>query len=260
MSSASAGKTTTATPTAATSKPAVAVGTRHSGGIKEGIKEYIDRFIAFVIPIIIEFLRLLPDGLVFGIGLMTLLSFCTSYAVLLFSMVELMIIQRLLSGFIGSIAPTGAGQNAGAAICQNGFAFPNMLRISMIDSVGKPTTFPSSSMFFLVGVITYIISSIQQFKKEISTLGGDVNLRTTIATSLSMLFIIFMFMYRVNYGCDSFGNVLLTMIFGLAAGIALVYQNLALFGRSGVNVLNLPLIVSTTESGKPMYVCGPTQD
>jgi hypothetical protein len=260
MSSASAGKTTTATPTTATSKPAVAIGKRHSEGIKEGIKETIDKIIGVVIPIIVEFLRLLPDGLVFGVALMSLLSFCTSYGVLLFSMVELMVIQRLLSGFIGSIAPTGAGQNAGAAICQNGFAFPNMLRISMIDSVGKPSTFPSSSMFFLVAVVTYIISSIQQFKKEISTLGGDVNLRTTIATSLSILFMIFMFMYRLNYGCDTFGNILLTMILGLAAGIAIVYQNLALFGRSGVNILNLPLIVSTTESGKPMYVCGPTQD
>ena len=113
-------------------------------------------------------------------------------------------------------------------------------------------------MFFLVGLVTYIISSIQQFKQEITTLGGDVNLRTIIASVLSIIFIIFMFIYRIVYGCDSFGNILLTMIFGLVAGIALMYQNLALFGRDGVNVLNMPLIVSAAESGKPMYVCAPT--
>ena len=225
---------------------------------KEGIKEFIDTLIAAVIPIIVEFLRLLPDGLVFGVALLSLVSFCKSYGVLLFSMFELMIIQRLFAGFMGSIAPTGAGQNATAAVCQNGFAFPNVFRISMIDYVGKPTTFPSSSMFFLVGLVTYIISSIQHFKQEITTLGGDVNLRTTLATVFSVIFIIFMFIYRIVYGCDSFGNILLTMIIGLVAGIALMYQNLALFGRDGVNILNIPLIISAAEAGKPMYVCAPT--
>ena len=211
-----------------------------------------------VIPTLVEFLRLLPDGLVFGVGLLSLLSFCKSYGVLLFSMFELMFVQRLFATFIGSIAQTGAGPNASAAVCQNGFAFPNMMRISMIDSVGKPSAFPSSSMFFLVSVVAYIISSIQQFKKEISTLGGDVNMRTTIASSLSILFILFMFIYRINYGCDSFGNIVLTMIFGLITGVALVYQNMALFGRDGVNILNLPLIITAAEAGKPMYVCAPT--
>ena len=223
-----------------------------------GIKEFIDKVIAVLIPKVVEFLRLLPDGLVFGVALLSLLSLCTSYGVLLFSMFELMIIQRLFAGFMGSIAATGAGQNATAAVCQNGFAFPNMLRISMIDSVGKPSPFPSSSMFFLVSIVTYIISSIQQFKQEITALGGDVNMRTTIASSLSVLFILFMFIYRINYGCDSFGNILITMVLALFVGVGLVYQNVALFGRSGVNLLNLPLIVSAAEAGKPMYVCAPT--
>ena len=225
---------------------------------KSGSYEFIIKTLTgTVIPTVVEFLRLLPDGLVFGIGLLSLLSFCKSYGVLLFSMFELMFVQRLFATFIGSIAPTGAGPNATAAVCQNGFAFPNMMRISMIDSVGKPSAFPSSSMFFLVSIVTYIISSIQQFKKEIATLGGDVNMRTTIASSLSVLFILFMFIYRINYGCDSFGNVILTMIFGVITGVVLVYQNMALFGRDGVNVLNLPLIITAAETGKPMYVCAP---
>ena len=48
------------------------------------------------------------------------------------------------------------------------------------------------------------------------------------------------------------------MIFGLITGVALVYQNMALFGRDGVNILNLPLIITAAEAGKPMYVCAPT--
>ena len=78
------------------------------------------------------------------------------------------------------------------------------------------------------------------------------------AIMATVIFIIFMFIYRIVYGCDSFGNILLTMIIGLVAGIALMYQNLALFGRDGVNILNIPLIISAAEAGKPMYVCAPT--
>jgi hypothetical protein len=211
-----------------------------------------------LIPIIVEFLRLLPDGLVFGVGLLSLLSFCKSYAVLLFSMIELMVVQKLFATFFGSIARSGEGNNASAAICQNGFAFPSMLKISIIDSFGKPNSFPSSTMFFLVSIITYIISSTLQFKKEISTLGGDVNMRTTFAATFSALFIIFMFIYRIHYGCDSFENIMLTIILAVVAGIALVYQNIALFGRSGINILNLPMIITAAESGKPMYVCAPS--
>jgi hypothetical protein len=241
----------TATPTAI--KTAVAAPKK----LVEGAKEYIDKVIGFIIPIVVEFLRLLPDGLVFGVGLLSLLSFCKSYGVLLFTMFELMLLQRLFANFLGTIAPGTQGQNATAAVCQNGFAFPNFLRISMIDSVGKSSPFPASSMFFLVGIVTYIISATQQFKQEITTLGGDVNMRTNVATTLSVLFIFFMFIYRINYGCDSIGNIILTVIFALFAGVVIVYQNMALFGRDGINVLNIPLITSAADSGKPMYVCAP---
>jgi hypothetical protein len=226
--------------------------------IKPGIHEFLQEKLGAVIKISVEFLRLLPDGLVFGIGLLSLLSFCKSYAVLLFTMFELMIIQRLFSSLIGSIAPIGAGLNANAPVCQNGFAFPNLMRISMIDSIGSSNSFPSSSMFFLTGVISYIIGTIQQFQREITTLGGDVNMRTQVATGFSVLFILAMFIYRYIYGCDSFENVLFTTILGIAMGMALVYQNTALFGRDGVNMLNIPMIITAAEAGKPMYVCAPS--
>jgi len=67
-----------------------------------------------------------------------------------------------------------------------------------------------------------------------------------------------MMIFRYSYGCESFGTLLLSVILGFILGSLLVYQNTALFGRDGVNILNLPMILSATESGKPMYVCGPS--
>jgi len=47
------------------------------------------------------------------------------------------------------------------------------------------------------------------------------------------------------------------MILGTIMGILIVFQNKALFGREGLNILNLPMIRSI-DSGKPMFVCAPS--
>jgi hypothetical protein len=67
-----------------------------------------------------------------------------------------------------------------------------------------------------------------------------------------------MMMFRYNYGCESFGSLLVSLILGAVMGMALVFQNQALFGRDSINVLNLPIIQSSLEKGRPMYVCGPS--
>jgi len=99
---------------------------------------------------------------------------------------------------------------------------------------------------------------MQNFGREIKSLSNDLSIRTNIATVLSTLFILFMMMFRYTYGCESFGTLLLSVILGLIFGALLVYQNVGLFGRDGVNILNLPMILSSTERGKPMYVCAAT--
>jgi len=172
-------------------------------------------------------------------------------------MVELMVIQRLFASVVSSIAPVGAGKDASTDACMPGFMFPNSMRISLLETIGKPSTFPSPTVFFMSGVLTYMVGAMQQFKREIKTLGGDLETRTTIAIVLSLLFAFVLFAFRFIYGCESFGTLFISMILGLVAGIAIVYQNMALFDRDGINILNLPLIVTALERGKPLYVCSP---
>jgi len=227
--------------------------------INPGVYEAIKKFIATgVIPLCVEMLRLLPDGVVFGTAILAALSFCKSYGVLLFGMVELMLIQRLFASVIGSISPLGAGQNASADVCMPGFMFPNSMRISLLETIGKPSSFPSPTVFFLTGVLSYMVGAMQEFKREIKTLGGDLQMRTVVAVVLSCIFAFILFAFRFTYGCESFGTLLISMIFGLIAGILLVFQNKALFDRDGINILNLPLIVTALERGKPLYVCSST--
>jgi len=209
-------------------------------------------------PIVRETLRLLPDSFVLGTALLAALSMCKSYGILLFSMFELMLGQRAFSMIIAGIAPVGAGSSAIQDVCQPGFSYSNTMRISMLETIGTPSMFPSPTMFFLSGIFSYLIFAMQQFSVEIQSLGNDIGVRTQVALTLSGLFMLALFMFRYSYGCESFATLLVSTIFGFIAGIAIVYQNIVLFGRDGINVLNIPMIMSSLEQGKPMYVCAPS--
>jgi hypothetical protein len=143
-------------------------------------------------------------------------------------------------------------------ICQPGFIFPNKMRISLIETIGVPSMFPSPSMFFLAATLSYMLNAMQNFGREIKSLSGELKTRTNIAVVFSFLFVVAMMMFRYSYGCESFGTLLLSVILGFVLGALIVQQNIALFGRDGVNVLNIPMILSGIEKGKPMYVCAPS--
>lgn len=211
-----------------------------------------------IVPIGSETLRLLPDSLVLGTALLTMISLCMSYGVLLLTMIELMLTQRIFASIIGSIRPTGLGPNSLNEICQPGFAFPNMMRISILEKIGVPSSFPSPVLFFLTGIVSYMISSVREFGREIKSLGGDLQTRTTVGVILSTFLVFIVFGFRITYGCETYGSLFLSLIFGVIAGILIMLQNKSLFGREGINIMNLPMILTAAESGKPMYVCAPS--
>ena len=101
-----------------------------------------------IVPIGSETLRLLPDSLVLGTALLTMISLCMSYGVLLLTMIELMLTQRIFASIIGSIRPTGLGPNSLHEICQPGFAFPNMMRISISSICYHRDCFPPECFSF----------------------------------------------------------------------------------------------------------------
>uniref|UniRef100_A0A6C0AMQ3 Uncharacterized protein n=1 Tax=viral metagenome TaxID=1070528 RepID=A0A6C0AMQ3_9ZZZZ len=215
----------------------------------------IDSYYSTFLPICVEILRLLPDSFVLGTAILAGLSMCKSYGILLLTMFELMLTQRLFSMIISGIAPIGAGADVLKDVCQPGFSFSNNMRLSILETIGTPSMFPSPTMFFLSGVISYMIFAMQHFAREIKTLSGDIQVRTQVAFVLSGLFMLATLMFRYSYGCESFGTLLFSTVLGLIVGGAIVYQNAALFGRDGINILNIPMIQTALEQGRPMYVC-----
>jgi hypothetical protein len=221
------------------------------------IVELYDSIVASGFAIISESIRILPDSFVFGVAVLAIISMCKSYSVLLFTMFEVMLSQRVLAMIIGSIIPIGALPITNS-VCFNGFTYANSMRVSILEKFGIPSMFPSPTMFFLTSILTYMIGAMQHFNKEIKALGGDIQLRTNIAMTMSCIFVIALFMFRYSYGCESFGSLLVSGILGVVFGLVLVQQNVALFGREGINILNIPIIDSAYQKGSPMYVCAPS--
>ena len=224
-------------------------------GIWENTKEILTKL---VVPPTTEFARLLPDGIVLGVAVLAMISFSKSYTVLLGSMVELMLVQRLAATAIAGASPILGGPNVKEPVCQSGFMYKNLMRTSLIETLGRPSYFPSPTMFFVSGILSYMVGAVQEFTKEITTLGGDISTRRVLVMSFSIMFLIVLFAFRNVYGCEEFGPLLLSIIFGALAGFIIMQQNKALFGRDSLNLLNLPVIVSALERGKPMFVCGPS--
>lgn len=212
-----------------------------------------------LLPVGVETLRQLPDSVVLGTALLAIISLCKSYGVLVLAMIELMLIQRVAASAVGSISPIGAGHDALHQSCQPGMAFANNMRISLLETIGKQSFFPSPTMFFLAGIMSYMIAAVKEFEREIKVLGGDLNTRTTVGIVLSSFFVFIMLVFRYSYGCETFETLLMSLILGSVAGVLVMYQNKALFGRDGLNILNLPIIKTIDESGKPMFVCAPSK-
>ena len=209
----------------------------------------------FIVPVTLESVRLLPDSMVFGTIVLAFLSMTQSYGFLLLAMVEVMIGQRVATTFMGSISPIGAGPDSLHEICQPGFQYANLMRISMVETIGKPSAFPSPTILFVTSVVSYLISAIREFGREVKVLGGDLPTRTYIGCGLGALLIISVFAFRYTYGCESMGSLLISLLLGCITGFLLVQQNKLLFGRGAINVLNLPMILTPQERGVPMYVC-----
>jgi hypothetical protein len=219
------------------------------------VEQFIEKLNAGILPVILEGLRILPDSVVFGTIILASISLCLSYGVLVFTMFELMFIQRLLAMIIGSIAPLGT-LTQDNKMCEPGFQYPNSMRISLLETVGFPSSFPSPVMFFFSGVLSYLIGSMQQFGKEIKAFNSDIGVRTNVAIGFSFLFMLGMVLFRYAYNCETVSSLITSLALGYVVGLAIVFQNIGFFGRAGVNVLNLPMIQPA--KGNPMYVCAPS--
>jgi hypothetical protein len=139
--------------------------------------------------------------------------------------------------------------------CTSGFQSPTLQSMSSFFKVSPQSSFPSPPVFILTTAVVYVITAMQGFSQELSELGPGYSTRYYIGIFLSLVLLFIAASYRFLTGCDAFGTILLSLLFGFALGITLCWQNNTLFGRDATNILGIPMFANTTADGKPLYIC-----
>jgi len=208
------------------------------------------------LPVLAEIIRIFPDALVWGIGFFSLITLSFPFGVFFIALLEsIAIYYGLRSGntWLG-VFPERVTKDASYLKCRTGFASVTVESLSLFGSE-RLLAFPSAPIYIVSVAVSYILSMLITFKKELETLGTDYASRLYLS-AVGLSSILFLLMaYRSYYSCDSFIVIILSLVVGLCVGAVLLQQNKLLAGTSAINMLGIPLLYNSTASGNPMYVC-----
>lgn len=221
-------------------------------GIYETAKKI---FLETIKPTLAEGMRLLPDSLLYGTGILTLVTYQTP---MLFLFI-LTFIAFLVSNLLGFASQTFFPQETPPANisqdCLAGIYTPTGARITLLSDLASPSGFPSMPIFILSTFAFYCITSLLQQSDVLNQLGGDYAAKLPAAAVLSSALIIGLIYYLMNNGCSGFMVILFSIAAGGILGGAASGLFSLIFGQEAINILGLPLFVTRDSTGQPLYVC-----
>ncbi len=216
----------------------------------------------YIIPNFQEQIRLIPDSIIFGSLFVALLT--QSYSTVMFAvaMLEAGIAGGLLQALFTylDLFHTAPSIPEKPLSCVSGYTTPTLETLFSICKEKMcgakiASGVPSFPIYFLATAISYVIGSLYTQKQELEALGPAYAARFYIAIFASFLLLIIASFYRIANGCDGFGTIIMSLLFGIVIGGLLLYQNFFLLGRDATNLTGVPLLRERTRDGKPLYVC-----
>ena len=211
-------------------------------------------------PAIFEMIRIFPDALFWGIGIIALVTLSFPFTVFFGSAIEglgLYYFIKAANNYLG-IIDTAPGIGASQRVCKDSSTGTTFQTISVFGDPSK-LPFPSSHTFMLAFIASYILSVIVAFKEHIEILGttyGETYKTKIYISLISFATMTFIAMtYRLFNNCDSFTVILISFILGVGSGVAVLHQNLGLFGMEGINLLGIPILRKRTATGNELMVC-----
>lgn len=211
---------------------------------------YIYEFLGGTIaPVGFEIQRLLPDSLLFGTLTMFILTGNTTWGVLLTFLVELLLSHSVLAAAFQ--AYQGPQKLQGSLACRPGFRHPrfDFTRFFIRDR------YPSVSTYALSAIASYFAMTIHYFSDTLRAMGSEWAARVTVAYIFTGLFVTSILGIRMLYGCESWTELILAVIFGALSAAFFFNINFAMFGPEGINILGLPLLVDKSSQGNSIYIC-----
>ncbi len=208
-------------------------------------------------PLISEVFRLLPDGILFGSAFFALLSQSYPMAIFVVTMLEASAVgiglQKLMTYL--DLARTLPSLSDDPSMCYPSTFAPSLETLMTLNRDSISSAFPSFPIFFMSTAAAYIVGAMWSMKRELEALGPEYAARFYIAIVISTLLLFATITYRLAFGCDGVGILIVTTLIALVLGGLLAYQNIYLLGRDAVNFAGIPLLIERTKDGKPLYVC-----
>lgn len=227
------------------------------GGFTDALITQWDRASGIFKPLISEVFRLLPDGVLFGSAFFALISQSYPMAIFVVTMLEASFVgiglQKLMTYL--DLARTLPSLPDDMGKCYPSTFAPSLETLMTLNRDTISSAFPSFPILFMSTASSYIVGAMWSMKRELEALGSEYAARFYIAIAVSTLLLFATISYRLAFGCDGVGILMVTTLFGLTLGGLLSYQNIYLLGRDAINFAGIPLLIERTKDGKPLYVC-----
>lgn len=215
-----------------------------------------DTFLNTILPISYEGARLLPDSLLFGTGLLSLVTYQTPMMFLFLTVALSFVASNLITGSVQTFIPEIMPSTTPSPQCYTGLFSATPMRLSLLKEFADPCSgFPNASMFILASFVFYCIGGVLQQADILAQLGPDFQAKMPAICVLSSLILIAFTIYLLKFGCSGFLTVLFSVGAGAMFGGVLSVLYSLIFGQESINILGLPLFVKRDETGQPLYIC-----
>ena len=208
-----------------------------------------------VVPVTLEIMRTFPDAMVIASGIFALLTLSMPFGVFFGSMVETTFIFRLIRGATSYLNVMRGVRSDFTDKCRTGFSTSTLNTLSLFGSGGMNASFPSAPIFMLSTAAAYVFGSLNRLSKELQASGPAYSSRYYVSAIFLLLLLFIFTAFRILYGCDTFGVIMVTIPIGLILGTLLIQQNARLFGDESINLVGIPLLRNRAANGKKLYVC-----
>lgn len=227
------------------------------GGLTDAIGTEFNNVMSIFKPLVIEIFRLMPDSILFGSMFFALVSQSYAMAIFVMSMLETSVVAVLLNRLMTflDMSRTLPSISEDPEMCFPSTFGPSLESLIRFSSDSISSGFPSFPIFFLSTASAYVVGGLWSQKKELEALGPDYAARFYIAISITTLLLFSSMAYRLAFGCDGAGTLILTGLMGFVLGGLLIFQNNYLLGRDSTNFSGIPLLQDRSKDGKPLYVC-----
>jgi hypothetical protein len=213
-------------------------------------------FLEAIKPVTEEGIRLLPDSLLYGSGLLSLITYQTPMMFLFLATALSFIATNLISAGADTFFPQDVVPASGSRDqCISGIFSPTISRITLLPELTNTSGFPSPSVMVLSSFLFYCITSVLQQSDVLNQLGDNHKAKLPIVASFGSILLAIMVIYMVYYNCSGFMTVMISIIAGGAVGATLSVLFSLVFGQESINLLGLPLFVRRDKTGQPLYIC-----